>query len=158
MTLAATLPLQFTALLTETIGQLVHFVRLLEAEQACLTDAQTDALLQLAADKSAAVRQLQAAENSRALLLARHGIDPSADGVNAWVAEQADSIRQHWARYLDLVQRAHELNALNGRLIRDQLKGTQQALAVLLAASGPALYGADGQPTTRPAGRLFGRA
>ena len=40
-------------------------------------------------------------------------------------------------------------------LIRQQMQSNQQALAILLSASEIPLYGADGQTTTKPPGRLF---
>jgi flagella synthesis protein FlgN len=148
--------IQFNAQLAESLGQLDHFVRLLEREQELLKQVEVEALLDLVEQKTAAMRQLQAGENTRAQTLSRHGIDASPKGIAAWIAAQPESVRNLWQRYLTLAQRAQQLNAENGILIQTHMRHNQQALTVLMAASGPALYDADGLTSSKPGGRLFG--
>ena len=148
--------IQFNAQLAESLGQLDHFVRLLEREQVLLGQVEVEALLDLAEQKTAAVRQLQAGENTRAQTLQRHGIDATPKGIAAFVADQPEAVRNLWQRYLVLAARAKQLNAENGILIQTQLRHNQQALSVLMNASGPTLYDADGMTASKPGGRLFG--
>ncbi|WP_374401370.1 flagella synthesis protein FlgN [Niveibacterium sp.] len=154
----ALLQAQFSALLAEVSGQLERFVRLLEDEHELLITGQIEALLSLAEDKTAAVRQLQQAENARALLLSRSGIDARAGKIAEFIAQLPEQTQRAWRHYLDLAARAQQLNLRNGEFIRDQLRANQQAMSVLLASTGPSLYDADGVTSSRPGGRLFGRA
>lgn len=147
--------IRFGALLSENIGQLVHFVELLKREQELLVEGKAEELLSLAEDKTAAVRLLQSGENTRTLVLARDGVNTSTQGIQAFVRSESQALQNAWARYLDLARQADELNRLNGKLIRQQMQNNQQALAILLSASEIPLYGADGQTTTKPPGRLF---
>lgn len=154
----ALLQAQFSALLAEVSGQLERFVRLLEDEHELLVTGQVEALLGLAEDKTAAVRQLQQAENARALLLSRSGIDARASQMAEFTAQLPEQTQRAWRHYLDLAARAQQLNFRNGEFIRDQLRANQQAMSVLLASTGPSLYDAGGITSTRPGGRLFGQA
>lgn len=123
-----------------------------------LLSAQVEALLTLAEDKTAAVRQLQQSENARAMLLGRAGIDARAGKVASFVEALPDAGRAAWARYLELAAAAQDMNLRNGTFIRDQLRASQQAMAILLANSGPGLYDASGMSSARPGARLFGQA
>jgi len=154
----ALLQAQFSALLAEVSGQLERFVRLLEDEHELLVTGQVEALLGLAEDKTAAVRQLQQAENARALLLARSGSDARAGKIPEFIALLPEPTQRAWHHYLELAKRAQTLNLRNGEFIRDQLRANQQAMSVLLASTGPSLYDADGITSSRPSGRLFGQA
>lgn len=152
------LGMQFNALLADSIGQLDRFVKLLEQEQQLLVNGEVEALLELAEDKTAALHQLQNTENLRALTFARAGVDTRPPAFDAFVSQQTALIQDAWQRYNALAARARELNQLNGRLIHQHMQGNQLALNVLLAASGPTLYGANGQTATKPGGRLVGSA
>jgi len=154
----ALLQAQFSALLAESIGQLERFVRLLEDEHEMLRSARVEALLSLAEDKTAAVRQLQQSENARALLLGRAGFDARAGKMASFIESLPETSQKAWARYRELAAAAQDMNQRNGTFIRDQLRASQQAMAVLLASSGPSLYDASGMSSARPGGRLFGQA
>ncbi|GAA5183937.1 hypothetical protein GCM10025771_36760 [Niveibacterium umoris] len=158
MTPNALLQAQFAALLAEASSQLERFVRLLDDEHELLLTGKVEALLTLAEDKTAAVRQLQQTENARALLLSRAGVDASAARIGDFIALLPQQTVNAWQHYLGLARRAHDANARNGTFIRDQLRVNQQAMSVLLAHSGPSLYDADGITSARPGGRLFGQA
>ena len=158
MTPDALLQAQFAALLAEAIGQLERFARLLEDEHEMLLAAQVDTLLTLADDKTESVRQLQQSENARVMLLGRAGIDARAGQMPRFVETLPESGKKAWARYLELAHNVQTMNQRNGTFIRDQLRASQQAMAVLLANSGPVLYDADGLSSARPGGRLFGQA
>lgn len=123
-----------------------------------LLATRVEALLALAEDKTAAVRQLQQSENARAMLLGRAGIDARHGKVTSFIETLPDAGRKAWARYLELAATAQAMNQRNGTFIRDQLRASQQAMAILLANSGPNLYDASGMSSARPSGRLFGRA
>ncbi|WP_417071076.1 flagella synthesis protein FlgN [Niveibacterium terrae] len=148
--------IRFSALLSENTGQLVHFVELLKHEQELLVEGRVEELLALAEDKTAAVRQMQNAENSRALALGADGIDPSAESVAAFVQGKGKTLEDAWARYLSLAREASELNQINGKLIRQHMQNNQLALSVLLSASEIPLYNADGLSPAKPPGRLLG--
>lgn len=158
MTANTLLHAQFSALLAEASAQLERFVRMLEDEHALLVSGKIESLLTLAEDKTAAVRLLQQTENARALLLSRAGIDVRAGAISAFIEQLPDAGQRAWLHYLDLARRAQDYNLRNGEFIRDQLRANQQAMSVLLASSGPALYDAGGITATRPGGRLFGQA
>lgn len=148
--------IRFSALLSENTGQLAHFVELLKHEQELLIEGRVEELLALAEDKTAAVRQMQSAENSRALALSADGIDPSPESVAAFVQSEGKALQNAWTRYLALAREANELNQLNGKLIRQHLQNNQLALSVLLSASEVPLYNADGLSPAKPPGRLLG--
>lgn len=148
--------IRFSALLAEHTGQLTHFVELLKREQELLAEGRIEALLELAADKTAAVRQLQDAENTRALALASDGVEATAQGIAAFVEREGDALSEAWQRYLALAREANELNLISGKLVRQQMQNNQLALNVLLASSEIPLYDADGQSSPRPTGRLIG--
>jgi flagella synthesis protein FlgN len=143
-------------MLAEGFGQLNHFIRVLEREKELLNNLEIEALLSLAEEKTAAIRQLQNSENTRALTLARHGVDPSPNGILAFIEAQPETTQAQWRRYLDLAKQAQELNNSNGQLIQHNLRHNQLALNVLMAAAGPSLYDAEGHASSRPGGRSFG--
>lgn len=149
---------QLRALLGDLVAQLTRLNILLENEQALLVDGQVEALLALAEDKTAAIRQIQSAENLRAVTLAHGGVANEKNALARFFAEQDAPLQELWQHYGTLARRAHELNQLNGQLIQQHMRHNQQALTILLAAAGPTLYGSDGQTANRPSGRLFGSA
>ncbi|WP_341675328.1 flagellar protein FlgN [Niveibacterium sp. SC-1] len=146
----------FRALLADTIGQLEEFVRLLDKERKLLEAADAEALLSLAADKSAAIQRLQRSENARALALARHGVDNSRTAIDSLIAGPAKAAESAWQHYLRLVERVRDMNRDNGILVREQMSFNQKALGALLAASETGLYDAGGLATGRPGGRHLG--
>lgn len=154
--MSALAAVRFSALLSENTGQLVHFVELLKHEQELLIEGRVEELLALAEDKTAAVRQMQSAENTRALALSTDGIDPSAESVAVFVHGKGKALEEAWARYLALARQASELNQINGKLIRQHMQNNQLALSVLLSATEIPLYNADGLSSAKPPGRLLG--
>ncbi|MCL2658334.1 MAG: flagellar protein FlgN [Betaproteobacteria bacterium] len=143
-------------MLAEGFGQLNHFIRLLERERELLNNLDVEALLSLAKEKTTVIHQLQNSENTRALTLARHGIDPSPRGISAFIETQPETTQALWQRYLDLAKQAQELNNSNGQLIQHNLHHNQLALNVLMAVAGPSLYDSEGHTSSRPGGRSFG--
>lgn len=126
------------------------FISLLEKEQACLVEGQTETLPQIAEEKSRVAEQLSGVGNERNRLLAEEGLAGGPSGIEAWCARhpQEKSIAATWAEVLDKARRAKGLNQLNGNLITLRMQHTTRALEALRSASRPLdLYGPDGQST-----------
>lgn len=124
-----------------------RFVGLLEREQAMLVDGAVDDLLDLVEEKNALAGELAALADRHGRLLTAEGLSADRSGVAAWFsAHPGESrVRTAWSQLLPLARQARELNRLNGELIRVRLQHNAGALAALLGASVPGLYGRDGQ-------------
>lgn len=69
----------------------------------------------------------------------RQAIEQALDG------RSEPGVAEAWSKIVGLIDQMERLNRLNGRLIEEQLRRTQNALDILhTAASQQALYGADG--------------
>lgn len=131
------------------------FVALLEKEQQCLLDQDSEALLSLAETKNQSANKLTEIANSRRRFLQTDAANPDTP---AWLSQHAPSGLGVWEEIRALAARAHQLNQTNGEVIQLKLRSNQQALAALLGASKSAagLYGRDGQPSLPVSGRILG--
>ncbi len=131
------------------------FVALLEKEQECLLDQDSEALLSLAETKNQSANKLTAIANDR-----RQYLKSNAAGLDTpdWLSKHAPSSLGIWEEIRELAARAHQINQTNGEVIQLKLRSNQQALAALLGASKSAagLYGRDGQPSLPVSGRILG--
>jgi flagella synthesis protein FlgN len=131
------------------------FVALLEKEQECLLDQDSEALLSLAETKNQSANKLTAIANDR-----RQYLKANAAGLDTpdWLSKHAPSSLGIWEEIRELAARAHQINQTNGEVIQLKLRSNQQALAALLGASKSAagLYGRDGQPSLPVSGRILG--
>jgi flagella synthesis protein FlgN len=145
--------------LNEETHALRAFVGLLEDEQRALFDGNADQLLVIAEEKNRASSQLSRLGLSRAHWLSARGFGSGRAAVTTWLNQLAHDSTQRaaWRQLLELASRAHALNQENGALIHSRMQHNQQALAVLLSASGQAmLYGPDGQTFAGPGKRHLG--
>lgn len=131
------------------------FVALLEQEQQCLLDQDSEQLLSLAETKNQSANKLTEIANVR-----RQYLQLNAAGLDtpAWLSKHAPASRSIWEEIRELAARAHHLNQTNGEVIQLKLRSNQQALSVLLGAnkSAAGLYGRDGQPSLSVSGRILG--
>jgi len=134
------------------------FIELLQQEQTLLTENKTDALLTLAAQKSAlAVSLNQLAENRRSLLNNQLP-EYDNDAIQTWLTTHSREGLTRWQELGILAEQARQLNRINGELIQMKLRHNQQTLAALTKAARKAdLYGPDGQHSFTPgSGRSLG--
>lgn len=144
-------------LLDEESALLGDFVHLLTREESLLLDGHTDALLELAEQKTAMYRRLQFLSDERSRIFAAARITPDDGSMrNALAGDEA--ALACWQRVIDLAGEASRRNQLNGRLITERMQHNQQALTVLLSAAAQpgATYGPDGQARPQITGRRFG--
>lgn len=136
------------------------FVALLEREQSALVENDTDAVMDLAEQKSEQALRLHSLVEARTALFKRryNGLAPAA------IQHELQTKDPHswnlWLELRDFAERAQHLNQSSGELIQLKMRHNQQALAVLNNASNQAnLYGANGQPSFTPgSGRPLGSA
>lgn len=136
------------------------FVALLEREQSALVENDTDAVMDLAEQKSEQALRLHSLVEARTALFKRryNGLAPAA------IQHELQTKDPHswnlWLELRDFAERAQHLNQSSGELIQLKMRHNQQALAVLNNASNQAnLYGANGQPSFTPgSGRPLGCA
>lgn len=150
---------QRLALLIEAEAiQLGEFVDVLAREETLLIAGDIDALVALAQDKSERYRRLQRLSDDRSLLLGRYGQQVSERTVRDWL-DGLPRVLARWDEVLGLARRAHERNALNGKLITERMASNQAALSILLsAAEQPPLYDAGGHTRPIGGGRMLGSA
>lgn len=146
------------AALTAERTALANFVALLEREQIILIENLTDQLLDLSEKKTAEALELNKIAETRRSLLHQAVPQLTAPSINDWLAKNNAECLATWQEVLNLIERARQINQINGQLIQAKLRHNQQALTVLSKAADKAnLYGPDGQPSFSPgSGRSFG--
>jgi len=139
--------------------ELRAFLALLERERQALSASDAEPLMAICAEKNQASDRLHAIGLRRSEWLANQGYGRGRAAVSAWLATLPSHVPQHaaWQQLMGLATRARNLNEESGALIRTRMQHSQQALAVLLAASDrAALYGPDGQTLGAPGKRHLG--
>ena len=150
-------PAEFISSLHSERDVMRSFVALLENEQQCLLDDQTEQLFELADGKTRIVSQLEGLGKARRQYQTEHGAGSEADDMELWLKNHAAHELPVWIEIRKLASRAQQLNHTNGEMIRVKLRHNQQALAILHnAAQNASLYGPDGQPTLPGKGRTLG--
>ena len=147
--------------LAEELTELQRFCEVLEAERSVLEKGQADHLPPLVENKSKLATRLGQLLSERERALTQLGLEAGRVGMEAWLTHrpQDSKARDKWQLLLTLAEDARKLQAINGKLIALQLQHTQQALAVLMSASGrPLTYGPDGQQRVGGGGRALGSA
>jgi flagellar biosynthesis protein FlgN len=124
------------------------FVALLLEEQQALVRGDLERLTSFAAPKSQTLLELTRRGNDRQRLLREHGLTIDSAGMERLLEEPSIGTPQviaAWHELLNLTRTAQQVNETNGTLINARLRGTQQALNVLLSAAQiPGTYTADG--------------
>lgn len=123
------------------------FVIVLEEEQEVLKTGNPDALPSLAERKSTLAGQLNPQSAARNRLLASEGLPGDRPGIEGWLSKHPKdgAVRQEWNRLLEVTRRAHELNRVNGELIRLRQQHNSEALDALLPGLRQDLYSPEGQ-------------
>ncbi len=138
-----------------------RFLAILQEEQSALREGDHESLERFAADKAALAGAVNAASGDRESWLASEGEPAGRAGMQGWLAAhpQDEEARDAWQRLLALAGEARSTNLLNGQLIAERLRNTQQALAILTAqAPAGGLYGPDGQSTLGTGSRIIDAA
>lgn len=145
----------FHSLLNHERAALRAFVDLLQKEQQCLLNQDSDELIRLADAKTLSANKLAELANARRQL--QNSADAHLDTA-AWVLKHAPSSRTAWDEIRKLAEHAHHLNQTNGEVIQLRIRSNQQALTALLGAAKniAGVYGRDGQPNLGISGRTLG--
>lgn len=133
--------------LTDEADAVDHFIDLLEAEAAALTESDnTDDLLATTDAKQAAATRLRELSDRRAALVAELGGTGSDYAAMQDVAARYDELAPAWAHLLELTGHARNLNQRNGVLIDAHLRHTQMSLDLLRTVAGVGnVYDASGR-------------
>ena len=149
-----------SAIATETAA-LRRFITVLEEEQKLLISGNADAVLPLIEQKTALIAELGVAGQQREAALKALGVEIRKEAMEVWIANAAAELKAPWQSLLELAQTANRLNSTNGQLINTRLQYNQQALAVLVNASGSLsddTYGPDGHKSAGSSSRPLGSA
>ena len=123
-----------------------RFEALLAEERRALESRDSTALAALAAQKQAAVRELEGLEARRLRALEQASVPNDAAGMLRLLAGADD--QQRWQDYLALAGRCQQANLTNGAVIRLRHQQITEALAVL-SGDRRETYGPNG--SSRPA-------
>ena len=137
-----------------------QFVDLLKREQSALSSGDTDDLPEIAEEKIQLAKHLDQLAASRCTSLIAQGFATNHAGIEAWCTEHParETAINSWSKILELAREAHELNRLNGELIRLRMQFNAKALEALrVGESSLGLYGPDGQ-STKPGHRRIDHA
>lgn len=143
--------------LCQTEIQLVsQVVASLQEEQTVLIKGEIYRLEAVVSEKARVLAVLDEQRARRVQWMADHHID-TLNMVHAWLADKREAC-EIWVALDALIKQAHGLNELNGRFIRERLKTTHDALAVLKPLSDSMIgYRSDGSvPAMSHGGRHWG--
>lgn len=136
--------------LQEEVEQFDLLYRSLEAEHQALTGNDLEGLEAAVADKEARVARVQECGEARTRFLQEAGFAPEADGMAA-ALEQAppelqEELQQAWHAVRERLQQCQRQNEVNGRVVREGMRFSRQALYLLVGGDMPGseLYGRDG--------------
>ena len=149
-----------SAIAAETAA-LQRFIAVLEEEQKLLISGNADAVLPLIEQKTALIAELGSAGQQREAALQALGVEIRKEAMEAWVAGAGAELKAPWQALLELAQTANRLNSTNGQLINTRLQYNQQALSILVNASGSLsddTYGPDGHKNAGASSRPLGSA
>ncbi len=122
------------------------FVGLLEQEQKVLLANDTDALLQLAEQKSGSALLLNQLVEKRTRSFLEILPDLKTATILKWLKQNESAALPLWQEINTLADRALKINASSGELIQLKMQHNQHALAVLSKSNDTAnLYGPNGQ-------------
>lgn len=149
------------AILEREIELVSRFVGILNDEQQCLTQGNSDALPEITANKSALVEQLNALEGQRMDAIDLPGQPSDLPSMEKWLSNNAGDVASAnaWQKLRELAREAKVLHELNGQLVATHLKNATEALTILTQqASQSTLYGASGQTTAATGSRIVDSA
>lgn len=149
------------AAITAETAALQHFIAVLEEEQKLLINGDADSVLPLLEKKTQLIAELGGAGQKREAALRELGIEIRKDAMEAWFAKAPPALQQRWQQLLELAQSANQINTTNGQLINTRLQHNQQALSILMNATGSVgdnTYGPDGHQKHGSGSRPLGSA
>lgn len=155
-----------TALAAAIAGEtraLQEFVAILETEQKLLISGDADAVLPLLERKTALIATLGVTGQQRDTALRELGLTDDKAEIEAFFSHAGKAHQEAWHALLELAQSAKRLNTTNGTLINSRLQSNQQALSILMQASGDSqgdsgTYGPDGIQKHGTGSRTLGSA
>jgi flagella synthesis protein FlgN len=135
------------------------FIDILRREQVALQQPGASLLLSIAGEKAQQAQQLAHLADARNYWLRKLGYAQDHIGMERGLRDCPASV-DAWKELLQLAETASQLNRINGILVGQRLRYTQQAISVLQASThGGAnmrLYCSDGQPQPFLGGRPLG--
>lgn len=136
-----------------------NFIDILRHEQAALQQPGASLLLSIANEKAHQAQQLAQLADARNYWLRKLGYTQDHIGMERGLRD-CPAAADVWEELLQLAETASQLNKINGVLVGQRLRYTQQAISVLQASThgGPntSLYCSDGQPQPLFGGRQLG--
>ncbi|SFW14759.1 flagella synthesis protein FlgN [Nitrosovibrio sp. Nv17] len=136
---------------------MLDFIDLLRREQHALQQADPSPLPPLATEKAHRAQQLAELAAARAHWLDASGLPHAPGGTGALLREGPAT--GAWNELRTLAETASQLNRINGILVGQRLRHTQQRLSLLQAihgAPGTDLYGSGGRPQPCASSRRLG--
>lgn len=143
--------------LREEARLMADFLAVVQQEQEAIQSGTAEVLDELTPRKLELVTALNGAANGRNQWLSSHGFAEDKVGVEAALqALPSPAVKAAWEELKALTTQAKEANSLNGKLLGMWMQHNNQALDILLSASGHSkLYGPDGQPDQLAARRII---
>ena len=136
-----------------------NFIDILRHEQAALQQPGASLLLSIANEKAHQAQQLAQLADARNYWLRKLGYTQDHIGMERGLRD-CPAAADAWKELLQLAETASQLNKINGILVGQRLRYTQQAISVLQASThggaNTRLYCADGQPQPFLGGRQLG--
>lgn len=151
-----------TALAAEAAA-LVGFIDLLKEEKDALLKGSPDDIQALTVRKNVMVAQLNQAGRTRDEALSALGVtSQTRSAVEEYIQSSAPGLASAWRSLLELAQTAQQANQTNASIVSSRLQQTQEALSVVLQASGgddsQGVYGPDGHKQSTGNRRPLGSA
>ena len=136
-----------------------NFIDILRKEQAALQQPGTSLLLAIANEKAHQAQLLTRLADTRNAWLLELGHTQDRTGMERSLHDCPDAA-DTWQELLQLAETASQLNRINGILVGQRLRYTQQAISVLQASThgtqNAELYRSDGQSQPFFGGRQLG--
>ncbi|MEO8991464.1 MAG: flagellar protein FlgN [Nitrosospira sp.] len=136
-----------------------NFIDILRHEQAALQQPDASLLLSIANEKAYQAQQLAQLADARNYWLRELGYTQDHIGMERGLRD-FPAAADAWEELLQLAETASQLNKINGILVGQRLRYTQQAISVLQASThgepNTRLYCSDGQPQALFGGRQLG--
>jgi len=142
--------MHISQLFDQDAKQLSHLVSLLEKEQSSLVDMDIDTIEHILDEKSTLIQKIAETSKLRHAELAKAGFDADENGMANWVRTH-ESEQAVWQTFQVDLEKAKELNRVNGQVINQHFKRNQQAISQLQgnqAGNNAGLYGANGQTSS----------
>lgn len=135
------------------------FIDILRREQVALQQPGTPLLLAIASEKAHHAQQLAQLSDARNYWLRKLGYTQDHIGMERGLRDCPAAV-DAWEELLQLAETASQLNKINGILVGQRLRYTQQAISVLQTSThggqNVRLYCSDGQPQPFFGGRQLG--